>query len=84
MCPAGIGTQDQSIAAAVDDLPASAPPNCPPSLCRGCRRHGINPYDYLKDLFTRLLAAKITAIRQFTPAAWIRANTKEKLLTQAA
>ena len=26
-----------------------------------CRPHGINPFDYLKDLFTRLTVAKITA-----------------------
>jgi len=37
-----------------------------------CRRHGINPFDYLKDLFTRLPSAKITEIRQFTPSAWAR------------
>jgi transposase len=35
-----------------------------------CRRHGIKPFDYLKDLFTRLPAAKITEIKQFAPAAW--------------
>jgi len=37
---------------------------------------------YLKDLFTRLPAAKITAIKEFTPAVWAKAN--EKLLAQAA
>jgi transposase len=37
-----------------------------------CRRHGINPFDYLKDLFTRLPTAKITEIGQFTPAAWAK------------
>jgi hypothetical protein len=40
---------------------------------RSCRRHGLNPFDYLKDLFTRLPAAKITEIEQFTPAAWAKA-----------
>jgi len=35
-----------------------------------CRRHRINQFDYLKDLFTRLPAAKITEIKAFTPAAW--------------
>jgi hypothetical protein len=30
------------------------------TLLGSCRRHGINPFDYLKDLFTRLPAAKIT------------------------
>jgi transposase len=54
------------------------------TLLGSCRRHGINPFDYLKDLFTRLPAAKITQINQFTPRAWAKANPKEKLLAQAA
>jgi hypothetical protein len=41
-------------------------------LLGSCRRHGINPFDYLNDLFTRLPAAKITQIKEFTPAAWAR------------
>ena len=45
-------------------------------------RHGVNPFDYLKDLFTRLPAAKITQIKDFTPAAWATPN--EKVLMQAA
>jgi hypothetical protein len=45
----------------------------------GCRRLGINPFDYLKDLFTRLPAAKITQIKQFTPAMWVRARTGASL-----
>lgn len=49
-----------------------------------CRRQAINPFDYLKDLFTRLPAAKITQIKDFTPAAWAKAKTKEKMLAQAA
>jgi hypothetical protein len=48
-----------------------------------CRRHGLNPFDYLKDLFTRLPSAKITEIKQFTPAAWARAKANEKLLATA-
>jgi len=38
----------------------------------------------LKDLFTRLPAAKITEIRQFTPAAWAKAKAKEKWIALAA
>jgi hypothetical protein len=30
------------------------------TLLGSCRRHGLNPFDYLKDLFPRLPAAKIT------------------------
>ena len=44
------------------------------TLLGSCRLHGINPFDYLKDLFTRLPSAKITQVRDFTPAAWSRAR----------
>jgi transposase len=54
------------------------------TLLGSCRRHGINPSDYLKDLFTRLPAAKIAEIQQFTPRAWARAKAKEKLVAQPA
>ena len=54
------------------------------TLLGSCRRHGINPFDYLNDLFTRLPAAKITQIKEFTPAAWAEAKTMKKVVTQAA
>ena len=53
------------------------------SLLGSCRRHGVNPFDYLKDLFTRLPAAKITQIKVFTPAEWAKAKAKENLFTKA-
>ena len=40
-----------------------------------CRRHSVNLFDYLKDLFTRLPAAKITEIRQFTPSQWAKTQS---------
>ena len=52
------------------------------TLLGSCRRHGINPFDYLKDMFTRLPAAKITQINDFTPAAWAKA--KGQMVAQAA
>ncbi len=52
------------------------------TLLGSCRRHGVNPFDYLKDMFTRLPAAKISQIREFTPAAWVKA--REKAVAQAA
>jgi len=54
------------------------------TLLGSCRRHGVNPFEYLKDLFMRLPAAKITQIKEFTPAAWAAARAKEKLIAQAA
>ena len=46
-----------------------------PSLSRlsrseKCSVNDLNPFEYLKDLFTRLPEAKITEIKQFTPRAW--------------
>jgi len=43
------------------------------TLLGSCRRHGVNPFEYLKDLFTRLPSAKITEIKQFTPSEWVKA-----------
>ena len=54
------------------------------TLLGSCRRHGVNPFDYLKDLFTRLPSAKITQIREFTPAAWAQARGKEQAAALAA
>jgi transposase len=54
------------------------------TLLGSCRRHGVNPFDYLKDLFTRLPAAKITQIKSFTSAAWAKANGKDETLHKAA
>jgi transposase len=53
------------------------------TLLGSCRRHGINPFDYLKDLFIRLPAAKITQIREFTPAVWAKAKGKDKTFPKA-
>jgi hypothetical protein len=47
------------------------------TLLGSCRRHGINPFNYLKDLFARLPAAKITQIKQFTPAEWAATTARE-------
>jgi hypothetical protein len=49
------------------------------TLLGSCRRHGVNPFDYLKDLFTRLPAAKITKIQEFTPAAGLDYSGKENV-----
>ena len=54
------------------------------TLLGSCRRREVNPFDYLKDLFTRWPAAKITQIKEFTPSAWARARAKERMVLQAA
>jgi hypothetical protein len=52
------------------------------SLLGSCRRHGFNPLEYLKDLFTRLPAAKVTEVQLFTPRMWTQAQSAR--LAQAA
>jgi len=54
------------------------------TLLGSCQRHGINPFDYLKDLFTRLPAAKITQIKQFMPAAWAKFKMQGQVLGPSA
>jgi transposase len=46
------------------------------TLLGSCRRYGVNPFDYLKDLFARLPSAKITQIKEYTPVAWAKAKGK--------
>ena len=53
------------------------------TLLGSCRRHGLNPFDYLKDLFLCLPAAKITRIKEFTPAEWAKAKTNDQMVAQA-
>jgi hypothetical protein len=54
------------------------------TLLGSCQRHGLNPFDCLKDLFTRLPVAKITEIKAFTPAAWAKGKAKEIRLKEPA
>jgi len=54
------------------------------TLLGSYRRHGGNLFDYLKDLFTRLPAAKITQIKEFTPTVWASAKAIDKIFAQAA
>ncbi len=56
---------------------AGAPSAVIYTLLGSCRRHGLNPFDYLKDLFTRLPPAKITQIKQFTPATWAKVTAQQ-------
>jgi len=44
------------------------------SVLGSCRRHGINPDEYLRDLFERLPRAKTSDLQSLTPAAWAKAR----------
>jgi hypothetical protein len=45
------------------------------SVVVSCKRRNIEPWAYLKDVFTRLPAAKIQDIASFLPARWKPATT---------
>jgi transposase len=40
------------------------------SILESCRRRGIEPYSYLKDVLTRLPSMKMSQVPSITPAAW--------------
>jgi transposase len=44
------------------------------SVLGSCRRHGINPAAYLKDVLERLPKAKISEVKSLTPSAWAKAR----------
>jgi len=44
------------------------------SVLGSCRRHGINPAEYLQDVFERLPKAKTSEVPALTPAAWAKAQ----------
>lgn len=41
------------------------------SLIESCKRLGINPFEYLKDVLTRFPSAKTSQIDDFLPDRWI-------------
>jgi len=44
------------------------------SVLGSCRRHGINPAEYLQAVFERLPRAKTSDLKSLTPAAWAKAR----------
>ena len=48
------------------------------SVLGSCRRHGINPAEYLQDVFERLPKAKTSVLKSLAPAAWAKAKRAAK------
>jgi len=44
------------------------------TVLASCRRHGVDPFAYLRDVFTRLPAMTTSQIKDMTPAAWAKAR----------
>ena len=48
------------------------------SVLGSCRRHGINPAEYLQHVFERLPKANTTELPSLTPAAWTKIRRQQK------
>ena len=46
------------------------------SLIEGCRRRGVEPFAYLRDVLTRLPAMTNWTVGELTPAAWAKAHAR--------
>lgn len=46
------------------------------SLIQTCKRHGIDPFAYLRDVLDRIADHPITRIEELTPLAWKRAQNQ--------
>jgi transposase len=44
------------------------------SIIESCRRHGVEPYSYLRDVLTRLPSMTNRQIKDITPKSWAAAN----------
>jgi transposase len=53
------------------------------TIVESCRRRGIDPYAYLREIFTRLPMATNWQIKDLTPEAWAKSQTTPRLKTAA-
>lgn len=47
------------------------------TIIESCRRRGLDPFAYLRDVLTRLPAMTISQVEEITPAAWAKALRRE-------
>jgi transposase len=48
------------------------------TVIEACRRRGINPFEYLRDVFARLPSMTNWQVKEITPEAWLKARTVPK------
>jgi transposase len=53
------------------------------TIVESCRRRGIDPYEYLRDVLTRLPSATNWQVKDLTPAAWSEAKRRQQLKAAA-
>jgi transposase len=54
------------------------------TIIESCRRRGLDPLAYLRDVLTRLPAATTNQITELTPEAWAKAQRPARVLASAA
>lgn len=54
------------------------------TIIESCRRRGINPIDYLRDVLTRLPTMSADQIHTLTPEAWAKARRATATVVRAA
>jgi transposase len=53
------------------------------TVIEACRRRGINPFEYLRDVFTRLPSMTNRQVKDITPEAWAKARSGSGLKAAA-
>jgi hypothetical protein len=53
------------------------------TIVASCRQHGIDPFEYLRDVLGRLPSATTSDIPHLTPAAWARRRSRAGLAAAA-
>jgi hypothetical protein len=53
------------------------------TIIENCRRRGIDPFSYLKEVFTRLPSMTNWQVKDITPKAWAKQQTRTDLATAA-
>ena len=46
------------------------------TIVESCRRRGLNPFDYLRDVFTRLPSMTNWQVKNITPDAWAKDQSR--------
>lgn len=50
------------------------------TVVESCRRRGIDPYEYLRDVLERLPSMRDQDLEELTPAGWAAAKAKNQML----
>ncbi len=53
------------------------------TVIESCRRRGIDPFAYLRDVFTRLPSTTNHQVQELTPAAWAKSRPRMALSAAA-